>query len=347
MSASRPTTRPLARSMIGWKWGRMRPWERNSGNQSVRARSSSVAAGSGSPCGSARRTANSPARSACGSDAEQRLEPVVPAGPGQREALDRDVPAGRLRQVLDLVEHGGAMRQESHTVRGVGRRGAHGRVRGGRARLLPYRRVGARLEARGGTSRPRAPARPARRRSRSASARTRSVSSSSDTCVSTSRRAPARRPCSPASAAVMCPRGPDGLGLGQRRLDEQQVRVARELAQLVRGRRVGPEGEAARAVRRRGDLHGVALDEVRHDAEAQRERADVQDVVREVLPQVERRLHQVLRRPTRRPPGGTSRARPPGRAARAAAGPRPGAAARRSARRRTGRDRGSGPRAGG
>ena len=41
-------TRPLARSMIGWKCGRMRPWERNSGNQSVRARSSSVHAGSGS-----------------------------------------------------------------------------------------------------------------------------------------------------------------------------------------------------------------------------------------------------------------------------------------------------------
>ena len=58
MSASRPNTRGSRRSTMGWKAGVIWPWERNLGNQSVRARSSSVLAGSGRPCwsSSGRRT---------------------------------------------------------------------------------------------------------------------------------------------------------------------------------------------------------------------------------------------------------------------------------------------------
>ena len=57
---------------------------------------------------------------------QQRLEAVVPAGPGELQALDGDVALGRLGgQVLDLVEHGGTVRQESHAVRGRCLRGVH------------------------------------------------------------------------------------------------------------------------------------------------------------------------------------------------------------------------------
>jgi hypothetical protein len=63
MSASRPYARPVASSTIGWKCGFICPCERKSGNQSVRARSSSVSAGIGSACSSESRSANRHARS--------------------------------------------------------------------------------------------------------------------------------------------------------------------------------------------------------------------------------------------------------------------------------------------
>src|SRR3954464_11925352 len=100
--------------MMGWKCGVISPWERNSGNQSVRARSSNVSAGIGSPCSSARRTAK---RAGGGGRAEgggawgardgpaELLEAGLPTGPGQAQALDGDVPVDGLgRHVLDLVE---------------------------------------------------------------------------------------------------------------------------------------------------------------------------------------------------------------------------------------------------
>ena len=95
------------------------PCERNSGNQSVRRRSSSVSAGIGSACSSA---AHGEQARALGlrERAEQLLEAVLPAGAGELEALDGDVALDRLGgHVLDLVEHGRTVRQERHAVGGV------------------------------------------------------------------------------------------------------------------------------------------------------------------------------------------------------------------------------------
>ena len=127
-------------------------------------------------------------------------------------------------------------------------------VPGRRARLRPRR------------PRPRGRRRRGRRTSASASRRAQSASSSSEKCVITSRRAPARRPCSPASPGVRCPRRPVALGARQRRLDQQQRRVARELAQLVVGRAVGAEGEAAPSPSRSSTA--LVGHEVRHGLEA-------------------------------------------------------------------------------
>ena len=63
-SAPRARTRGRScKSTTGWKCGRICPCERNSGNQSVRVRSSSVSASISSACSSASRTANRHARS--------------------------------------------------------------------------------------------------------------------------------------------------------------------------------------------------------------------------------------------------------------------------------------------
>ena len=81
ISASRPNGSPVVMSTIGWKCGRIRPCERNSGNQSVRARSSSVSAGSGSACSSPSRTANMQARSVWESDCSSVLSRSTQPGP--------------------------------------------------------------------------------------------------------------------------------------------------------------------------------------------------------------------------------------------------------------------------
>ena len=48
------------------------------------------------------------------------LEALLPAGPGELQPLDRDVALDRLgRVVLELVEHGRAVRQQSHAVSGL------------------------------------------------------------------------------------------------------------------------------------------------------------------------------------------------------------------------------------
>ena len=52
---------------------------------------------------------------------QQLLQALVPARPGEHESLDGDVALDRLgRQVLDLVEHGRTVRQQSHAVDAVG-----------------------------------------------------------------------------------------------------------------------------------------------------------------------------------------------------------------------------------
>ena len=77
---------PLARSMIGWKCGAISPWERNSGNQSVRARSSSVSAGIGRPCSSSSLTANRQARSEWEIEPSRSFRRSSQPGPGEHAA---------------------------------------------------------------------------------------------------------------------------------------------------------------------------------------------------------------------------------------------------------------------
>ena len=144
---------------------------------------------------------------------QQLLEAVVPARAGELQALDGDVAVDGLgRQVLDLVEHGGTVRQESHAV-GAGWSADPGScpfasARSGSA-LARRRRADSDLvdgALAGDLDRPAELA--------SASPRAQSASSSSEKWVSTSRRAPALRPCSPASPGVRWPRGPSRSGRG-------------------------------------------------------------------------------------------------------------------------------------
>ena len=92
ISASRPYARPSVRSTIGWKCGRIRPWERNSGNQSVRARLEQRVGRQRQARGGRRagRRRGWRARRATASPSSV-LEPVVPAGTGEHDALAGDV----------------------------------------------------------------------------------------------------------------------------------------------------------------------------------------------------------------------------------------------------------------
>ena len=114
----------MVRSTIGWKWGRICPCERNSGNQSVRVRSSSVSAEHrqrllvGEPHGEQARALGDRQR------LDDGLQPLVPARSGQQQSFHGDIARGGLRgEVLDLVEHGRPVREQSHAIHGGGGRG--------------------------------------------------------------------------------------------------------------------------------------------------------------------------------------------------------------------------------
>ena len=98
--------------------------------------------------------------------------------------------------------------------------------------------------------------------------------------VRTSRRAPARRPCSPASSGRQVPARALALGARERGLDQQQVGVLREGAQGVAGRGVGAVGE-----RRPSPATETAWvgQEVRDGLEAYLEHADADRRARVVL----------------------------------------------------------------
>ena len=116
----------------------------------------------------------------------------------------------------------------------------------------------------------------------------------------------------PPRAAVMWPRGPSRLGLGQRGLDQQQV--ARR--SRTRSGRRWAGGRRRRSCRSPpfGDLDRVGRGEVRHRLEARSSAAPIRSTsLVAYSSQVEGLLDQAPRRPTRRPRGGTTAPRPGGR----------------------------------
>ena len=250
--------RPPASSTIGWKCGCMRPCERNSGNQSVRVRSSSVSAGTGSDCSSASRIANRQARSEIESDLTTAFSRSSHPGPA-REALHADIALGGLGgEVLDLVEHGRTVREQSHAIHGGGGRGGResSRPKVPALSAQPPRALqdpDSRSSHFVGRRRPAART-PARPRPRPIDVEL--VGEVREHEPPRTRRGAAlarllRREV-PAHAVALRPR--------ERGLDQQQIGVARELAQLLVGPAVGGEREP-RAVL--GELDGVGRDEVR------------------------------------------------------------------------------------
>ena len=97
--------------------------------------------------------------------------------------------------------------------------------------------------------RPRARSRPARRTPARPPPRAQTASSSSEMCVMTSRRAPALRPCSPASPGVRCPRVPSRSGRGSVASISSRSVSRANVHSSSDGRGVGAEGEAPAAVR--------------------------------------------------------------------------------------------------
>ena len=282
--------------------------------------------------------------------AEQLLEAVLPAGAGELEPLDGDVALDRLgRHVLDLVEHGGTVRQERHAVGAflsqesspegplpdLSAASAPGRERsdgvGGAlageldraaelALGLVARPLGVELV---GDVREHQPPR---------------LGAAPVLPGLGGRQVPARR--RRARAAAASPRSAAGRCRGRTRRGRRSASGRRRRSA---GRAVG------------GELDRVRRREVRHLPEAHAQRPDLEHVVRRGTRAARTRSRPGRRCPRPRRRGGSSRARPRGRAApgrpgcRCPASRRPGraaGAARTSARRRTGRGRGSGRRAG-
>ena len=210
------------------------PCERNSGNQSVRVRSSSVSAGIGSACSSASAHREQAGALGLRERAEQLLEAVLPAGPGEQRAPRRRCRPRPARSPCARpcrARRDGATavaRRQRRLGAGVTVPGSSGQHR----RDCSARLTETRLRRR--RRRPRGPSRPAPPNAALGLARAPSrASSSSEMCVSTSRRAPARRPCSPASRGREVAARALALGARQRGLDQQQVGAARELDELV------------------------------------------------------------------------------------------------------------------
>ena len=183
---------------------------------------------------------------------QQLLEAILPAGAGELHALDGDVAVHGLgRQVLDLVEHGRAVRQQSHALSGLGCPPDPGSSRAASAgnasapldlHVEDGALAGDLDRPRRRSPRPRgAPSRrPARRRSGSAGRR----------------RAPARRACSPASPGVTWPRRPSRSGRGSvASMISRSVPRANSTMRVGRGV-VGAVGDAPAAVGG-GDLDRV------------------------------------------------------------------------------------------
>ena len=331
--------------MIGWKCGFIWPCDRNSGNQSCACGPAASRPASAGPARRPRRTANRHARSEIDSEQMTLLEPLVPPRPGEHEPFHGDVARGGLGgEVLDLVEHGRPVREQSHAIHGGGGGGHTPSDRPQRPGSLSDHVVDRALV--GDLDRPaeralRLAARPV-------------ASSSSEKWVSTSRLRPRPRAVLARLGRGQVPAVAVALGARQRRLDQQQVGVAGELAQLVVGRAVGAEREPRAAL---GELDRVARDEVRDGREADGERRR-SPACRPGRTRSARTRSRCARRSSRRTRERrrTPRARPAARSA--AAGParpcpasrrpaRAAGAARSAARRRTARGRGCGRRAGG